>query len=249
MHTQVPFLKVANMGGKPVQNAVTAAAKPFASMLLGASGAQFFLHDSVDGQAPLLVSKHRLLFSHSAHACPLLQCSRLPFPAHQTLCCGMKPDCPVVPGRCHTVTGAEGAHAAAAPAICGLVWKKRMHSDASRCTSCYLLLQARMTQDIPGDGYYFSAVKAFITRTAYANIRGDQMVGWANSSLRAPKDLPDVSSIRGRGIVLETPLEDALHPSDRRPAGPEHSAASSRSTGTSAPSRASELPSLTTSHG
>ena len=63
MPLQVPFLKVANMGGKPVQNAVTAAAKPFASMLLGASGAQFFLHDSVDGQAPLLVSRHRLLLS------------------------------------------------------------------------------------------------------------------------------------------------------------------------------------------
>ena len=63
VHMQVPFLKVANMGGRPVQNAVTAAAKPFASMLLGASGAQFFLHDSVDGQAPLLVSRHRLLLS------------------------------------------------------------------------------------------------------------------------------------------------------------------------------------------
>ena len=69
MHMQVPFLKVANMGGKPVQNAVTAAAKPFASMLLGASGAQFFLHDSVDGQAPLLVSSHRHhLPFRSAHA-------------------------------------------------------------------------------------------------------------------------------------------------------------------------------------
>ena len=33
-----------------------------------------------------------------------------------------------------------------------------------------------MTQDIPGDGYYFSAMKAFVTRTTYANIRGDQMV-------------------------------------------------------------------------
>ena len=37
-------------------------------------------------------------------------------------------------------------------------------------------MQVRMTQDIPGDGYYFSAMKAFVTRTAYANIRGDQMV-------------------------------------------------------------------------
>ena len=119
-----------------------------------------------------------------------------------------------------------------------------MHISAEPSTSCRLLLQARMTQDIPGDGYYFSAVKAFITRTAYANIRGDQMVGWANSSLRAPKDLPDVSSIRGRGVVLETPLEDALHPSDRRPAGPERTSASSRSTETGAAggSRASQPP-------
>ena len=51
----MPFLKVANAAGKPVQNAVAAAAKPFASMFLGASGAQFFLHDSADGQPPLLV--------------------------------------------------------------------------------------------------------------------------------------------------------------------------------------------------
>ena len=95
--------------------------------------------------------------------------------------------------------------------------------------SCNAVLQVRMTQDIPGDGSYFSAIKAFITRTAYANIRGDQMVGWANSSLRLPKDLPDVSRIKGRGIVLETPLEDALHPSDRAPVRNGESAASSSS--------------------
>jgi hypothetical protein len=91
------------------------------------------------------------------------------------------------------------------------------------------VLQVRMTQDIPGDGYYFSAIKAFITRTAYANIRGDQMVGWANSSLRLPKDLPDVSRIKGRGIVLETPLEDALHLSDRALVCNDEGAASSSS--------------------
>ena len=95
--------------------------------------------------------------------------------------------------------------------------------------SCNTVLQVRMTQDIPGDGYYFSAIKAFITRTAYANIRGDQMVGWANSSLRFLKDLPDVSRIKGRGIVLETPLEDALHPSDRAPVRNDKGAVSSSS--------------------
>ena len=49
-------------------------------------------------------------------------------------------------------------------------------------------------------------------------------VGWANSSLRAPKNLPEVSNIKGKGIVLETPLEDALHPSDRHPANSEGAA-------------------------
>ena len=53
---QVPLLRMAGIAGKPVQNAVTAAAKPFVSMFLGASGAQFFLHDSSDGGLPLLVS-------------------------------------------------------------------------------------------------------------------------------------------------------------------------------------------------
>ena len=40
-----------------------------------------------------------------------------------------------------------------------------------------------MTQDIPGDGYYFSAMKAFVTRTAYANIRGDQMVSHLSQTI------------------------------------------------------------------
>ena len=53
---QVPLLQVAKIGGKPVQRVVAAAAKPFASMFLGSSGAQFFLHDSTDAQQPLLVS-------------------------------------------------------------------------------------------------------------------------------------------------------------------------------------------------
>lgn len=44
-----------------------------------------------------------------------------------------------------------------------------------------------------------------------------KQVGWANSSLRLPKDLPDASNVKGKGVVMETPLEDALHPSDRLP--------------------------------
>ena len=244
MHMQVPFLKVGNLGGKPVQNAVTAAAKPFASMLLGASGAQFFLHDSIEGQAPLLVSSYHLVAFNK----PMLPASiMLQFPESHSAAVLSRPD-GSSPGLYHSVALAEGTEAAAAPPICRPIWPCQMYLSAVRSASCHLQLQARMTQDIPGDGYYFSAVKAFITRTAYANIRGDQMVGWANSSLRAPKDLPDVSNIRGRGIVLEAPLEHALHLSDRRPAGLDHSAASSRSIDTSAwaagGSRASQLSSL-----
>lgn len=33
-------------------------------------------------------------------------------------------------------------------------------------------VQVRLTQDIPGDGYYHSALKAFVTRTCYANSSG-----------------------------------------------------------------------------
>lgn len=32
--------------------------------------------------------------------------------------------------------------------------------------------QVRMTRDVPGEGYFFSALEAFITRTAYANSSG-----------------------------------------------------------------------------
>ena len=34
-----------------------------------------------------------------------------------------------------------------------------------------------MTRDIPGDGFYFSAIKIFIKWTAYANVKGDRW--WA----------------------------------------------------------------------
>ena len=57
---------------------------------------------------------------------------------------------------------------------------------------------------------------------------GDHLVGWANSSLRLPGELP-VLGTPGRGVVCEAPLEDALHASDRLPLSPgrggEHPAA------------------------
>ena len=48
---------------------------------------------------------------------------------------------------------------------------------------------------------------------------GDHLVGWANSSLRLPEELPLLDA-PGRGVVAEAPIEDALHPSDRLPLSP-----------------------------
>ncbi len=44
-------------------------------------------------------------------------------------------------------------------------------------------------------------------------------MGWANSSLRLPEELP-ILDTKGRGVVCEAPLDDALHPSDRLPLSP-----------------------------
>lgn len=46
------------------------------------------------------------------------------------------------------------------------------------------------TPSAPQQGYFYSALEAFETRTAYANSSGDHLVGWANSSLRAMHELP-----------------------------------------------------------
>ncbi|BDA45665.1 probable lipid droplet phospholipase 1 at N-terminal half [Coccomyxa sp. Obi] len=98
-------------------------------------------------------------------------------------------------------------------------------------------LLERMTQDDPNDGYYLSALKSFVTRTCYANSSGDWLVGWANSSLRKPEELPRLNSTKGRGVVSEQPLEAALHPSDRLPLSPTSSTAKAEFPGRSLSAR------------
>ena len=76
-------------------------------------------------------------------------------------------------------------------------------------------LLRRLAADGPGDGQRFlSALRSFETRTAYANLSGDHLVGWANSSLRALEELP-VLRTRGQGVVREDALEEAWAPSAR----------------------------------
>eukprot|EP00192_Tetraselmis_astigmatica_P024914 CAMPEP_0117661468 /NCGR_PEP_ID=MMETSP0804-20121206/7552_1 /TAXON_ID=1074897 /ORGANISM="Tetraselmis astigmatica, Strain CCMP880" /LENGTH=278 /DNA_ID=CAMNT_0005468335 /DNA_START=620 /DNA_END=1456 /DNA_ORIENTATION=- len=47
-----------------------------------------------------------------------------------------------------------------------------------------------LTYDDEQAGCFLSGLKAFATRTAYANVSGDHVVGWANSSLRFQYQLP-----------------------------------------------------------
>jgi len=97
------------------------------------------------------------------------------------------------------------AAAAAAPAVFGV-------GDMDQP----LLFQ--MTQDVPEKGmYFYSALAAFKTRTAYANTDGDHLVGWANSSLRPLHGLPPLppdATRSARGVVLEDPLSSAFQPQD-----------------------------------
>ncbi len=74
------------------------------------------------------------------------------------------------------------------------------------------------------EGPYLSALRAFKTRTAYANCSGDHLVGWANSSLRWPHDLQGLHlspQLRRRGVVREDPLHaaqgGALHAAQENP--------------------------------
>jgi len=54
----------------------------------------------------------------------------------------------------------------------------------------------RLATDDAAEGPFLSGLAAFRTRTAYANVAGDHLVGWANSSLRFAHQLPPVESLR-----------------------------------------------------
>lgn len=73
-------------------------------------------------------------------------------------------------------------------------------------------LLCMLTQDHPERGYFLSALKEFQTRTCYANVSGDAMVGWANSSIRRLSELPasmnttTIDPIKIRADPLEASL-------------------------------------------
>ena len=74
-------------------------------------------------------------------------------------------------------------------------------------------LLIRMTQDDKERGlYFYSTLKSFKSRTAYANTGQDHLVGWSNSSLRFKHELPQLPnpSARGKGVILQDDIMAAF---------------------------------------
>ena len=82
-------------------------------------------------------------------------------------------------------------------------------------------LLLRMTEDDPERGlYFYSALKSFTSRTAYANTGHDHLVGWTNSSLRFVHELPQLPELStgAKGVVLEDDIMTAFEvPSRPKP--------------------------------
>lgn len=61
-------------------------------------------------------------------------------------------------------------------------------------------------------------------------LAGDHLVGWANSSIRHPDELPVISpKTKLRGVIREDPLHAALHPHHAASFLQQHNSASARS--------------------
>lgn len=83
-------------------------------------------------------------------------------------------------------------------------------------------LLIRMTEDDVERGlYFYSALKSFKSRTAYANTGQDHLVGWSNSSLRFKHELPHLPDprYRGKGVVLQDDIMTAFVKGDSESGG------------------------------
>lgn len=112
-----------------------------------------------------------------------------------------------------TILKACEAHASAiATALCRSTGRQLFLADGSaRCVPLLL----RMVEDIPAEGFFYSALASFKTRTAYANCWGDAMVSWANASMRKESELPWelMKSHKRMGVFQEDPTHKAAWPS------------------------------------
>eukprot|EP00873_Tetraselmis_striata_P025598 jgi/Tetstr1/445862/TSEL_033502.t1 len=116
---------------------------------------------------------------------------------------------------------------AAPPLVASLLGRsgeQLFHRDADGPGGVPLLV--RLASDCAGEAPFFTALAAFRTHTLYANVAGDQSVGWANSSLRFKDELPDVQR---SALISESPSTPDLRTGPgaaRPPSQPEGAAAS-----------------------
>jgi hypothetical protein len=96
--------------------------------------------------------------------------------------------------------------------------RETRRANSSRSSNHHPLLYRLATDNNKDNLLFLSALRAFETRTCYANKSGDHLVGWANASLRTVDQLPiDIlGDIKGKGVVLEDPIELAWHPDKRK---------------------------------
>lgn len=73
-------------------------------------------------------------------------------------------------------------------------------------------LVCRLVQDVPGEGHFLSALQKFKSRTCYANVRHDALVGWPNASLRRIAELPfTLNALLAPWICYQSdPIENAF---------------------------------------
>jgi hypothetical protein len=66
--------------------------------------------------------------------------------------------------------------------------------------------------------FFFSALASFSSRTCYANVVDDHLVGWSNAAIRSQSDCPAIPKEqiqKGKGVIREDPLNAGFWTSER----------------------------------
>ncbi|CAG9460761.1 unnamed protein product [Pedinophyceae sp. YPF-701] len=198
-------------------------AAPVTTLALGRTGAQLFLEDgdaadrarqNEPGALAAAMQYRAKLGGWSTGLPPELEMSR----AAANACAGDDGAAQGNGRSAREVAGAgpeppgatNGSRGAGAPKPPPGMERLGAEPDGSTVTLADMPLVYRMAFDVPERREYFiSALKAFKSRTCYANVDLDHLVSWPNSSLRASNALPayDPERLReARGVVHADPL-------------------------------------------
>ena len=112
------------------------------------------------------------------------------------------------------ITACKSHTSTIAAAVCRLTGRQLFLADGSAESKPLLL---RLVDDVPLEGFFYSALSSFRTRTVYANCWGDALVSWANASLRRERELPWslMKSQKRMGVFQEDPIHRAVWPAGK----------------------------------